>query len=140
MNGQKFIKNVKNDQLHGYFWKSEAFNLRVLSDRAISIRQKLMKNAKIQMWHLGWFSNTVNFKNYSFSNLSIAFAVMRWPQLEHIWSSPSGLLGRTNPEQDSLSHLSVDTWLPNSVGSLHLGQLQSKNHFSRSFLRLLTRP
>ena len=41
------------------FWKPEACGQTVLPDRSDLIGQKLVENAKIQMRHFGWFSNTV---------------------------------------------------------------------------------
>ena len=43
----------------GSVWKPEACGQTVLPDRSLLMRQKLMENAKIQMRHFGWFSNTV---------------------------------------------------------------------------------
>ena len=43
----------------GEFLKHEACSQTVLPDKPLLISQKLVENAKIQMRHLGWFSNTV---------------------------------------------------------------------------------
>ena len=58
LSGQKFIRNEKNGQF-GEFFKT--WNLRSNSvTRQVSfIKTKWVKNAKIQMWHFEWFSNTV---------------------------------------------------------------------------------
>ena len=45
------------------FWKPKACGQTVLPDRSLLIGQKMVVNAKIQMRHFGWFSNTVH-KSY----------------------------------------------------------------------------
>ena len=42
------------------FWKFETYGQTVLPDRLLLRGQKLVKKAKIQMRHFGWFSNTVH--------------------------------------------------------------------------------
>ena len=49
--GQKLIKNVKKWSILASFWKPEACGQTVLPDRSVLMGQKLVENAKIQMWH-----------------------------------------------------------------------------------------
>ena len=49
--GQKYlVENAKNGPFEGNFWKPEACGQTVLTDRSISIGQKLMENAKIKIF------------------------------------------------------------------------------------------
>ena len=46
LSGQKSIKNAKNGPICKFFWKHEACGHTVLPDRSVSIRQKMVENAK----------------------------------------------------------------------------------------------
>ena len=52
LSGQKFIENAN-------FEKPEVYGQTELPDKSLLIEQKLMENAKIQMRHFVYFSNTV---------------------------------------------------------------------------------
>ena len=53
--GQKLIKNAKNGLFWRFFRKLEACGQTVLADRSLSIGQKLVENAKIQMRHFSFW-------------------------------------------------------------------------------------
>ena len=72
LSGQKLLKNAKNVSILASFWKPEACGQTVLPDRSVLKGQKLVENAKIQVKHFGWFSNTVpHLKNFDLQHWSL---------------------------------------------------------------------
>ena len=51
LRGQKSIKNAKKGSISASFWKPEPCGQKVLLDRSLSIRQKLVKIPKIKLRH-----------------------------------------------------------------------------------------